>query len=122
MRRGRIKLKDCILMWGDAKRYVSRETKAFLESRKLQRLEQSPYSPDLDLCDRFLFQKLKSLLFRQDFDGHEEMEQGVKRALEEVTEEELCRQLFKLQLHAERVIAAEGAYLTDCRSFILKKF
>ncbi|QQP57537.1 Hypothetical protein FKW44_002557, partial [Caligus rogercresseyi] len=30
------------------------------------------YSPDLNLCDRFLFQKLKNLLREDEFGGHEE--------------------------------------------------
>ncbi|QQP51711.1 Transposase [Caligus rogercresseyi] len=35
-------------------------------------VKQSPYSPDLNLCDRFLFRKLKHLLQEDEFGGHEE--------------------------------------------------
>ncbi|QQP50503.1 Uncharacterized protein FKW44_011520 [Caligus rogercresseyi] len=31
----------------------------FLTRRDVEPVKQSPYSPDLNLCDRFLFQKLK---------------------------------------------------------------
>ena len=38
---------------------------------------------------------------------------AVQRAMDQVTDEELSRQLFKLQLHAQLVIAAEGSYVIE---------
>ena len=38
---------------------------------------------------------------------------AVQRAMDQVTDEELSRQLFKPQLHAQLVIAAEGSYVIE---------
>ncbi|QQP39039.1 Transposase [Caligus rogercresseyi] len=51
LKKDKIRLKDCLLMWDNA-------------------LKQSLYSPDLNLCDRFLFRKLKHLLWEDEFGGH----------------------------------------------------
>ncbi|QQP57571.1 Hypothetical protein FKW44_002607, partial [Caligus rogercresseyi] len=44
-------------------------------------VKQSPYSPNLNLCDRFLFRKLKHLLQESEFGGHEEATLAVQRAM-----------------------------------------
>ena len=41
----------------------------------MEPIKQSPYSPDLNLCDRFLFRKLKHLLRNEEFNAHEDLTQ-----------------------------------------------
>ncbi|QQP53962.1 Uncharacterized protein FKW44_006621 [Caligus rogercresseyi] len=65
----------------------------FITQRDVKPVKQNPYSPDLNLFDRFLFQKLKYLL-RND----------------EVSEDELFDQLKRLWEHCYDVIATGG----DC--------
>ncbi|QQP56895.1 Uncharacterized protein FKW44_001720 [Caligus rogercresseyi] len=60
---------------------------------------------DLNLCDRFLFRKLKHLLREDEFGGHEEATLTVQRAMRRVSEDELYDQLRKLRGHCHDVIA-----------------
>ena len=55
VRRNPIALKDMVLLWDNARLHIHSRT-----TTKIQQLKQSPYSPDLNICDRFLFRKLKS--------------------------------------------------------------
>ncbi|QQP51034.1 Uncharacterized protein FKW44_012238 [Caligus rogercresseyi] len=75
--------------------------------------EQSPYSPDLNLCDRFLFRKLKYLLRDDKFGGHEEATLAVQRAMRKVSEDELYDQLKKLRDTATTSLQSEGIMCTD---------
>ncbi|QQP54576.1 Uncharacterized protein FKW44_007451, partial [Caligus rogercresseyi] len=59
LKKDKIRLKDCLLMW----------TMHFRTRRDMEPVKQSPYSPDLNLCDRFLFRKLKHLLREDEFLG-----------------------------------------------------
>ncbi|QQP51476.1 Uncharacterized protein FKW44_012853, partial [Caligus rogercresseyi] len=75
----------------------------------LEPVKQSPYSPDLNLCDRFLFRKLKHLLREDEFGGHEEATFVVQRAMRRVSEDELYDQLRKLRGHtATTSLQSEG--------------
>ena len=60
VRRNPVALKDMVLLWDNARLHICSRTTTFLEQVKIQQLKQSPYSPDLNICDRFLFRKLKS--------------------------------------------------------------
>ena len=55
-----IQLADMVLQWDNARPYTSRKTTAHLAKLKVQLVKQSPYSPDLNMRDRFLFRKIKS--------------------------------------------------------------
>ena len=68
-----------MLMWGNARPHAAANTKQCLARRKVEPIKQSPYSPDLNLCDRFLFRKLKHLLRNEEFNAHEDLTQGVQR-------------------------------------------
>ncbi|QQP42458.1 Uncharacterized protein FKW44_017132 [Caligus rogercresseyi] len=77
----------------------------------VQLVKHSPYSPDLNLCDRFLVRKLKHLLREDEFGGHEEATLAVQRAMRRVSEDELFDQLRKLREHCHDVIAVGGDYV-----------
>ncbi|QQP52595.1 Uncharacterized protein FKW44_004787, partial [Caligus rogercresseyi] len=75
LKKDKIRLKDCLFM-------------EFLTWRDVESVKQSPYSPDLNLCDRFQFQKLKHLLREDELGGHEEATLVVQRAMRRVSEDE----------------------------------
>ncbi|QQP40936.1 Hypothetical protein FKW44_015152 [Caligus rogercresseyi] len=52
-------------MWDNARPHCHRY-QGVLDRRDVEPVKQSPYSPDLNLCDRFLFRKLKHLLREDD--------------------------------------------------------
>ncbi|QQP57931.1 Uncharacterized protein FKW44_003093 [Caligus rogercresseyi] len=104
LKKNKIRLKDCLLMWDNARPHTATDTRKFLTRRDVEPVKHSPYSPDLNLCDRFLFQK--TIL-----GGHEEATLAVQRAIRRVSEDELYDQLRKLRVHCHDVIAVGGGYV-----------
>ena len=99
-----------MLMWDNARPHAAVNTRQFLAQRKVEPIKQSPCSPDLNLCDRFLFRKLKHLLRNEEFNDYEDLTEGVQRAMKSVPEDELFEQFKKLKDHCHDVIAAGGDY------------
>ncbi|QQP50108.1 Transposase [Caligus rogercresseyi] len=104
LKKDKIRLKDCLLMWDNARPHTATDTREFLTRRDVEMVKQSPYSPDLNLCDRFLFRK-------DEFGGHEEATLAVQRAMRRVSEDKLYDQLRKLRGHCHDVIAVGGDYV-----------
>ncbi|QQP39004.1 Uncharacterized protein FKW44_019751, partial [Caligus rogercresseyi] len=113
LKKDKIRLKDCLLMWDNARPHTATDTREFLTRRDVEPVKQSPYSPDLNLCDRFLFRKLKHLLREDEFGGHEEATLAVQRMMRRVSEDELYDQLRKLRGHCHDVIAVREIMCTD---------
>ena len=90
-------------MWDNARPHAAADTRLFLTRRDVEPVKQSPYSPDLNLCDRYLFRKLKYLLRNDEFRGHEEATAVVQRAMKRVSEDELFDQLRKLRDHCHDI-------------------
>ena len=111
LKKAKIQLKDLYLMWDNAPSHNAINSRQYLDQRKVERVKQSPYSPDINLCDRNLFRKLKTMLRDEDFNGPEEVEAAVRRAMKRIPEEELFEQLIKLRAHLNDVIGAEGDYV-----------
>ncbi|QQP52486.1 Hypothetical protein FKW44_004654 [Caligus rogercresseyi] len=62
-------------MWDNTCPHTATDTREFLTRRDVELVSMGIpviYSPDLNLCDRFLFRKLKHLLREDEFGGHEE--------------------------------------------------
>ena len=98
-------------MWDNARPQAAAETRHFLTQHDMEQVKQSPHSPDLNLCDRFLFRKLKHLLRDDLFRTHEEATSAVQRAMKMIDENELFDQLKKLREHCKDVITAGGDYI-----------
>ncbi|QQP34820.1 Uncharacterized protein FKW44_022845 [Caligus rogercresseyi] len=111
LKKEKIRLKDCLLMWGNARPHTATDTREFLTRRDVEPVKQSPYSPDLNLCDRFLFQKLKHLHREDEFGVHKEATLAVQWVMRRVSEDELYDQLRKLRGHCHDVIAVGGDYV-----------
>ncbi|QQP54102.1 Uncharacterized protein FKW44_006818 [Caligus rogercresseyi] len=89
LKKDKIRLKDCLLMWDNARPPLP----------PIPGMKQSPYSPDLNLCDSTCS------------GGHEEATLAVQRAMRRVSEDELYDQLRKLRGHCHDVIAVGGDYV-----------
>ncbi|QQP38768.1 Uncharacterized protein FKW44_019444 [Caligus rogercresseyi] len=111
LKKDKIWLKDCLLMWDNARPHTVTDTREFLTRRDVEPVKQSSYSLDLNLCDMFRFRKLKHLLREDEFGGHEEATLAVQRAMKRVSEDELYNQLRKLQGHCHVVIAVGGDFV-----------
>ena len=112
-RGGKISFKDLLLQMDNARPHASRATQGFLANSGVQLIKQSPYSPDLNLCDRFLFRKIKSDLMGVDSDGPDDVRRKVQHIFRHMSENELVRQLWKLQEHAKHVIDSQGDYVNE---------
>ncbi|QQP31677.1 Uncharacterized protein FKW44_025356, partial [Caligus rogercresseyi] len=102
LKKDKIRLKDCLLMWDNARPHTATDTREFLTWRDVEPVKQSHYSPDLNL--------FKAPAREDEFGGHEEATLAVQRAMMRVSEDELYDQLRKLWGHYHDVITVGG----DC--------
>ena len=103
------------LFWqhDNARPHVSCETKAFLRRKKINLVFQAPHSPDLNLCDRFLFPLLKKELRKHTFRNHIEIQIKALDVLKHLPTDIFERELVKLVNHCEQVINEHGEYITQ---------
>ena len=74
---------------------------------------QSPYSPDFNLCDRFLFNWLKSAFSKRVFSGHTEVREAALQWARSLDEDSLKKEVQQLMEHCQAVIKAGGDYVTE---------
>ena len=83
-----------------------------MNSTGVNLMKQSPYSPDLNLCDRFVFYWLKNDFQHREFIDHSDVEANVLRWARGLNLDALQNELKKLQEHCLDVINAGGDYIT----------
>ena len=64
-------------------------------------IEQSPYSPDLNMCDRFLFTRLQEHCRMQHYRSTEELKMELQRFLMQLPKYLFLRELEKLKRHCQ---------------------
>ncbi|MEL7308125.1 MAG: transposase, partial [Pseudomonadota bacterium] len=67
------RLNQLLIQFDNARPHASKKTKEFLTRRGIQTLWQPPYSPDLNLCDRWLFDRLKREIKKITFQNSDEV-------------------------------------------------
>jgi histone-lysine N-methyltransferase SETMAR len=70
----------------------------------------SPYSPDLEPCDLFLFQKMKLKLKGRRFDTNEEIQAELQRMLDTLKEKEYQKAFQKWRRRWDRCLYFGGNY------------
>jgi transposase len=113
LRSAPIRLEQLLWQMDNARPHSAKMTKEFLERRQVTSVWQSPYSPDLNLCDRFLFRWLKADLGKQVFSNHKEVEEASLQALRLIPEDSLVAEVEKLLAHCQSVIDIAGEYVTE---------
>lgn len=113
LRSSPLHLHEVLWQMDNARPHTARLVRDFLEKRQVTTVWQSPYSPDLNLCDRFLFRWLKSELRKETFQDHKEVEAAALRALRSMSEQSVLAEVEKLLDHCQAVIDAHGDYITD---------
>lgn len=108
-----VRLRDLWWQQDNARPHTSRKVQEFFARRGVQRIEQPPYSPDLNLCDRFLFKLLKKELREASYSAADEVKAASLQALRSTPEERFLVELKRLREHCERVIESEGDYVTN---------
>ena len=82
----------------------------FLARKQVCVLHHPPYSPDLSLCDYFLFPKLKLPLIGRLFEDVQDIQAAVTSSLRAVPQEDVQRSFQSLLDRVTCCIDAEGMY------------
>ena len=69
---------DMLLQMDNLRPHAAVITPQYLSTMGLRMVYQSPYSPDLNLCDRFLFTRLKEFVRPIQYDSKEEVVKAVQ--------------------------------------------
>ena len=77
-------------------------------------VSQSPYSPDLNLLDRFLFRHIKMDLRGKDFSGPEDLSKAIQRSIRHISENTLVEELKITQITSRRCnCVSRGLYFSN---------
>ena len=113
LRSNPIHLSELLWQWDNARPHSSRQVKDYLASRNVTPVFQSPYSPDMNLCDRFIFSWMKSDFSKRNFTDHSELQNAALQWAKGLSEEVLSAEVQKLIDHCQLVIDSQGDYITQ---------
>ena len=105
-------LKHLFLQMDNARPHSANRTQTYLEQNGVPIVPQSPYSPYLNLCDRFLFTRLLKHCRAKEYGNGKELYIDAKRYLRSLPEDLLLHELNKLLEYCRAVIREAGAYIT----------
>lgn len=103
--------KDMILIQDNARPHTSVMTTNFIQSKGVRLLKQPPYSPDYNLCDRWLFSTLERQRKDTHFSSGRDLEEFLDKSLRELDKTALQRQWMRLKSDLAAIIDASGDYL-----------
>ena len=90
--------------------HVSRVAKRTMSDLNIEPLQHPPYSPDLAICDFFLFPTVKDHLRERKFESREELGTAITEALRTVTRDGL-QHVFRTWVERwDMCIKAKGSY------------
>ena len=113
LRSNPVRLNEISLQMDNARPHTAHLVQDFLRDRDVTTIWQSPYSPDLNLCDRFLFVWLKNSLRGKTFNSAQEVEDASLQCLRDMDKNALHEQVNLLMEHCQKVIDIRGHYVTD---------
>lgn len=111
LRRDSTRLNEVHFQHDNARPHTSAATRTFIERRGVTMVPQPPYSPDYNLCDRWLFAALKTKLKKMTFRSAEEVKVAALQAFDEIPENRFPSELIKLRDHLNAVILKHGDYI-----------
>jgi hypothetical protein len=113
LRSNPIHLDEVLWQMDNARPHSCRAVTDFLATRQVEQLWQSPYSPDFNLCDRFLFKWLKEDFSKRSFADHNEVKEAALQWFRQLDEKHLHTEVERLYEHCQKVIDARGAYIVE---------
>ena len=102
---------DAVLIFDNARPHLAQETVTLLHRKNVTILHQPPYSPDFNLCDRYIFSELEKGRISQNFTNKEELEIYLSRSMKSLHSEQLARQLTYLKNDLSKIIQNNGDYI-----------
>ena len=106
---------DVVLQIDNAPPHTASATKQYLACCGVKTLKQAPYSPDLNLADRFLFRSMKHSFKPNPFNSHEDVRRSADEFMKNISESTFAKEMKKLEKHCILVIEKHGDYV-DCES------
>lgn len=113
LKNNKIHLRDLLWQMDNARPHTSRITQDYVTKIGLSLVKQSPYSPDMNLCDRYLFRVLKHDLKQEALGSVSEVQKAVQRCFRRLSENTLADQLLKLRDHCGHVVSSGGDYISS---------
>ena len=105
------KLSKVVWQHDNARPHVSAATKDFFSKRGVELLWQAPYSPDLNLLDRWVNKELKKELRKCNYDSAEEVQKNALQAMRAIPQSRYIDELNKLLDDCQSIIETNGDYL-----------
>lgn len=99
------------LIHDNARPHVSQATRQFLEGTAIRLLPQPAYSPDCNLCDRYIFPRLEAIRGRDNFTTKDELSEFLTEQLPMFTRHRMGRALSKMEVDLRAIINKRGEYL-----------
>lgn len=105
------KLRDLWWQHDNARPHAAANTANFLRRRNVFLIHQSPYSPDFNFCDRWLFRDLKKHLRQKTYQDGDEICEEALQWFRKLEKDRFVREIQALKRHCELVISANGEYV-----------
>ena len=105
-----IRWRNMCLIQDNARPHTSNATTAHLVTKGVRLLKQPPYSPDCNICDRYIFPRLEALR-KQNYDTKEELEEFLGEQLPTFHGERMKDALDMLRKDMESILQKGGEYL-----------
>lgn len=99
------------LIHDNARPHVSYDTMGYLNGTGIRLLKQPAYSPDCNLCDRYVFPRLEAIRGRGDFNTKDELTQYLGEQLPLLTQQRMAKALAKMAEDFRKIIENQGHYL-----------
>ena len=99
------------IMHDNATPHTSRVTRKFLEENAIGLVQQPPYSPDFNLCDRLIFRNFEVSRRGQVFNNVADVRNFLENYLQQFSRFILTNELANILDHLHLVIAANGDYV-----------
>ena len=97
------------LMHDNATPHTARTTQTFIVDNNIRLLRQPPYSPDINLCDNYIFPRLE--VKSQNFNSADDLRQFLREQLPLFTGERMTKALQKSVETMRKIVDVNGAYV-----------
>jgi hypothetical protein len=98
------------LIQDNARPHVSAETLEFLNNKNVRLLKQPPYSPDCNLCDRYIFGRLESKR-KNNFENKEAIMSFLDDQMPLFTSQRMAKALDQMMADMHKIIDIGGDYI-----------
>jgi len=112
LRRSPSLLRSLCWQHDNARPHTASNTQAFFRRNGITLIEQSPYSPDLNQCDAWLFKLLKKELRSKKFKDGEEVRSAAEQILRSIPRERFLSEIHSLYKHCRAVLQNNGDYVS----------